>query len=59
MREFRPLLTKVTLQVEFGPPSELLKNENGLLRSLVHESADKEHLLTLATGEAGSAEQAA
>ncbi|KZT69185.1 hypothetical protein DAEQUDRAFT_727082 [Daedalea quercina L-15889] len=41
--------------VEYGAPSELLRNENGLLRSLVNESADKERLLALAAGQAGSA----
>jgi len=40
--------------VEYGPPSELLKIENGLLRSLINESADKEHLLALATGKNAS-----
>lgn len=42
-----------TSQVEYGSPKELLENENGLLRSLVNESADKEHLLSLAGGTAG------
>ncbi|OSD00626.1 P-loop containing nucleoside triphosphate hydrolase protein [Trametes coccinea BRFM310] len=36
--------------VEFGKPSELLKKENGLLRSLVEESGDKEHLYAMAMG---------
>ncbi|KAH9932906.1 P-loop containing nucleoside triphosphate hydrolase protein [Fomitopsis serialis] len=40
--------------VEYGPPSELLKIEDGLLRSLINESADKEHLLALATGKNAS-----
>ncbi|OSX60066.1 hypothetical protein POSPLADRAFT_1089401, partial [Postia placenta MAD-698-R-SB12] len=30
---------------EFGRASELLKNDEGLLRALVDESADREHLL--------------
>ncbi|KAJ3015274.1 hypothetical protein NUW54_g1087 [Trametes sanguinea] len=36
--------------VEFGKPSELLQKENGLLRSLVEESGDKEHLYAMAMG---------
>ena len=36
------------LQVEFGKPGELLKNEKGLLRALVDESGDKEKLYTMA-----------
>lgn len=42
-------------QVEYGPPSELLKNEKGFLRALVDESADKEHLLSVASGKSGPA----
>ncbi len=34
--------------VEFGTPSELLKNEQGTLRSLVDESGDKETLYAMA-----------
>jgi ABC-type multidrug transport system fused ATPase/permease subunit len=34
--------------VEFDAPIELLKNENGLLRALVEESADKEELYAMA-----------
>ncbi|KAI0371499.1 multidrug resistance-associated ABC transporter [Pilatotrama ljubarskyi] len=33
---------------EFGPPSELLKNEQGLLRALVDESGDKDALYAMA-----------
>ncbi|TFY57504.1 hypothetical protein EVJ58_g6979 [Rhodofomes roseus] len=40
--------------VEYGAPSELLKIENGLLRALVNESADKEKLLGLAEGKTAS-----
>ncbi|KAI9061280.1 P-loop containing nucleoside triphosphate hydrolase protein [Trametes sanguinea] len=36
--------------VEFGKPGELLQKENGLLRSLVEESGDKEHLYAMAMG---------
>lgn len=35
-------------QVEFGKPSELLKNEKGFLRALVDESGDKEALYAMA-----------
>lgn len=35
-------------QAEFGKPSDLLKDEKGLLRSLVNESEDKEKLYELA-----------
>ena len=38
----------MTLQVEFGKPSELLKNEKGILHSLVDESRDKESLYRIA-----------
>ena len=34
--------------VEFDTPKNLLKNETGLLRSLVNESDDKDVLLKLA-----------
>ncbi|KAI0717853.1 P-loop containing nucleoside triphosphate hydrolase protein [Cerioporus squamosus] len=34
--------------VEFGKPSELLKNEKGLLRALVDESGDKDKLYSMA-----------
>ena len=37
-------------QVEYGPPSELLKNEKGFLRALVDESADKDTLYAMADG---------
>ncbi|KAI0746563.1 P-loop containing nucleoside triphosphate hydrolase protein [Daedaleopsis nitida] len=40
---------------EFGKPSELLKNEKGLLRALVDESGDKEKLYTMATAASASA----
>ncbi|KAH8086658.1 multidrug resistance-associated ABC transporter [Cristinia sonorae] len=36
--------------VEFDSPSELLKNEKGLLRHLVDESNDKEKLYAMASG---------
>ena len=35
-------------QVEFGAPSELLKNEKGFLRALVDESGDKDNLYAMA-----------
>jgi ABC-type multidrug transport system fused ATPase/permease subunit len=35
--------------VEFDSPAELLKNEKGLLRSLVDESGDKELLYSMAS----------
>ncbi|KAI9061281.1 P-loop containing nucleoside triphosphate hydrolase protein [Trametes sanguinea] len=38
--------------VEFGKPSEFLQNEQGLLRSLVDESGDREHLYAMAAGAA-------
>lgn len=41
-------------QAEFGKPSELLKNEKGLLYALVNESGDKETLYAMAYGPAGS-----
>ncbi|TFY83125.1 hypothetical protein EWM64_g881 [Hericium alpestre] len=40
--------------VEFGKPNELLKKQDGYLRSLVEESGDKEHLYAMAAGEARS-----
>ncbi|KAH9848044.1 P-loop containing nucleoside triphosphate hydrolase protein [Lenzites betulinus] len=40
--------------VEFGKPSELLKNEKGLLRALVDESGDKEKLYGMANGASSS-----
>ncbi|KAH9911177.1 P-loop containing nucleoside triphosphate hydrolase protein [Epithele typhae] len=36
--------------VEFGSPAELLKNEKGMLRSLVDESGDREKLYAMAMG---------
>ena len=39
-----------TPQAEFGAPSELLKNEKGVLRALVDESGDKEKLYEMAEG---------
>ncbi|CCM05744.1 uncharacterized protein FIBRA_07976 [Fibroporia radiculosa] len=36
--------------VEFGKPSELLQNEDGMLRALVEESGDKAGLLAMAAG---------
>ncbi|KAI0725238.1 hypothetical protein C8Q72DRAFT_853404 [Fomitopsis betulina] len=39
---------------EFGKPSELLKNEKGMLRALVDESGDKDVLHAMATSSAGS-----
>ncbi|KAH8086617.1 hypothetical protein BXZ70DRAFT_1067776 [Cristinia sonorae] len=38
--------------VEFGKPAELLKNEKGVLRSLVDESGDKENLYAMAANHA-------
>ncbi|KAI0824512.1 P-loop containing nucleoside triphosphate hydrolase protein [Trametes gibbosa] len=40
--------------VEFGRPSELLKNEKGLLRALVDESGDKDKLYAMAAGASSS-----
>ncbi|CDO74329.1 hypothetical protein BN946_scf184850.g1 [Trametes cinnabarina] len=40
--------------VEFGKPSELLKKENGLLRSLVDESGDRAKLYAMAMGASSS-----
>ncbi|TFY68446.1 hypothetical protein EVJ58_g1015 [Rhodofomes roseus] len=39
---------------EFGKPSELLKNEQGMLRALVDESGDKETLYAMASDATGS-----
>ncbi|KAM5539771.1 hypothetical protein V8D89_006584 [Ganoderma adspersum] len=38
--------------VEFGSPSELLKNEKGFLRALVDESGDRDKLYTMAAAAA-------
>ncbi|KAH8086646.1 hypothetical protein BXZ70DRAFT_549376 [Cristinia sonorae] len=40
--------------VEFGKPAELLKNEKGVLRSLVDESGDKENLYAMAANHAAA-----
>ncbi|CDO76128.1 hypothetical protein BN946_scf184876.g21 [Trametes cinnabarina] len=40
--------------VEFGKPRELLQKENGLLRSLVDESRDRDKLYTMAMGASSS-----
>ncbi|KAI0365043.1 P-loop containing nucleoside triphosphate hydrolase protein [Pilatotrama ljubarskyi] len=40
--------------VEFGKPSELLKNEKGMLRALVDESGDREKLYEMAMGASSS-----
>lgn len=40
--------------VEFGTPGDLLKNENGVLRSLVDESGDKETLYNMASNKAST-----
>jgi hypothetical protein len=40
------------VQVEFDSPRELLKVEQGRLRSLVDESADREHLYEMANARA-------
>lgn len=42
------LLPHLEPQVEFGDPTELLKNPKGKLRALVDESGDKAALYTLA-----------
>ncbi|EJF59658.1 P-loop containing nucleoside triphosphate hydrolase protein [Dichomitus squalens LYAD-421 SS1] len=39
--------------VEFGRPSELLRNEKGFLRALVDESGDREKLYAMAAAAAG------
>lgn len=49
---YNHICSEQSFQVEYGPPKDLLKSENGLLRSLVNDSADKEHLLCLAAGSA-------
>lgn len=36
--------------VEFDKPSELLKNEKGMLRALVDESSDADRLVAMAEG---------
>lgn len=41
-------LFSVLSQVEYGKPGELLQKENGMLRGLVEESADKENLYKIA-----------
>lgn len=41
-------------QVEFGKPSELLGNEDGMLRALVDESGDREKLYAAANGASAS-----
>ncbi|KAI0357911.1 P-loop containing nucleoside triphosphate hydrolase protein [Trametes cingulata] len=40
--------------VEFGKPSELLKDEKGMLRALVDESGDREKLYEMAMGASSS-----
>ncbi|KAI0672538.1 P-loop containing nucleoside triphosphate hydrolase protein, partial [Trametes maxima] len=40
--------------VEFGKPSQLLKDENGFLRALVDESGDREKLYEIARGVSSS-----
>ena len=42
------VLSNSRVQVEFGKPSELLKNEKGRLRALVDESGDREKLYEMA-----------
>ncbi|CCM01503.1 uncharacterized protein FIBRA_03559 [Fibroporia radiculosa] len=42
--------------VEFGKPSELLKNEKGMLRALVDESGDRDALYAMAEGSGASTE---
>ncbi|KAI0758154.1 multidrug resistance-associated ABC transporter [Fomes fomentarius] len=39
---------------EFGPPSELLKNEKGMLRALVDESGDRDKLYEMANASSRS-----
>ena len=48
------VLSNSRVQVEFGKPSELLKNEKGLLRGLVDESGDKERLYSMANAASSS-----
>jgi len=38
--------------VEFDSPSQLLKNDKGVLRALVDESGDKDNLIAIAEGKA-------
>jgi len=38
--------------VEFDTPSELLKNDKGMLRALVDESGDKNNLVAMAKARA-------
>jgi ABC-type multidrug transport system fused ATPase/permease subunit len=40
--------------VEFDRPSQLLKNEKGMLRSLVDESGDRDNLVAMAEGKTSS-----
>ena len=40
------------LQVEFGKPSDLLQIQGGMLKALVDESGEKEHLYAMANGTA-------
>ena len=40
--------------MEFGKPSELLKNEKGMLRALVDESGDREKLYAMANATGSS-----
>jgi ABC-type multidrug transport system fused ATPase/permease subunit len=40
--------------VEFDAPAALLKNDSGLLRALVEESADREELYAMAEGKASA-----
>ena len=47
-------IADIFLKAEFGKPSELLKNEKGMLRALVDESGDKETLCAMANGATGS-----
>ena len=44
------MLTFFLSSVEFGSPRELLENKEGLLRSLVDESADRKELIAMAEG---------
>jgi hypothetical protein len=38
----------IILQVEFGTPKDLIVKENGKLRNLIHESADRDILIEMA-----------
>ena len=38
--------------VEFDRPSQLLKNDKGMLRALVDDSGDKDNLIAMAAGKA-------